>query len=86
MWCIALAPPVIIVMLKPGIFIAAIAYAGIYCIVLLAILPILMAWFGRYRKNLAVGYQVFGGKVLLAILLIAATLFLLQGITSMLVK
>lgn len=76
---VALLPPLLIVLFKPGIFIAALAYAGIYCVILLVILPALMAWFGRYRKNIAKGYQVMGGKPLLLILLALSALILVQS-------
>ena len=68
--CTALLPPLLIVLINPGIFIGALAYAGIYCVVLLVILPVLMAWSGRYHKKMATGYRVPGGKPLLFILLI----------------
>jgi tyrosine-specific transport protein len=62
-------PPLLIVLVYPGAFIAALSYAGIYCVVLLVLLPALMAWAGRYRKNIANGYQVIGGKALLVFLI-----------------
>ncbi len=45
-------PPLIIIMLAPGAFIEALAYAGVFCIVVLMLLPAMMAWNGRYRLNL----------------------------------
>lgn len=80
--CGALIPPLLIVLVKPGIFIAALAYAGIYCVILLVVLPALMAWQGRYRKNIARGYQVFGGKPLLVILFIVSALIIVQSIAG----
>lgn len=40
---IAFFPPLLIVIFFPGIFITALSYAGIFCVFLLIILPILMA-------------------------------------------
>lgn len=71
-----LLPPLLIVLLYPGAFITALSYAGIYCVVLLILLPSLMAWHGRYKKNIALHYQVRGGKLLL-IFLIAISLFII---------
>ncbi len=79
----ALLPPFLIVLLKPGIFIAALAYAGIYCMVLLTLLPVLMIWQGRYRINLAKGYRFFGGKFMLVFLLIAGVAVIVQSVISM---
>ncbi len=80
----ALLPPLLIVLLKPGIFIAALAYAGIYCVILLMILPVLMAWRGRYIKKIATadGYQVFGGKPLLVFMLLVSTLIIVQSVAG----
>ena len=58
-------PPLLIVIFYPGAFITALSYAGIFCVILLALLPALMAWYGRYNKQIANGYRVFGGKALL---------------------
>lgn len=75
-------PPLLIVLFYPGAFIGALSYAGIYCAILLLLLPALMAWSGRYQKNIAQGYRVFGGKGLL-ILMMAASIFIIgQGILS----
>lgn len=68
-------PPIILVVLSPELFIAGLAYAGFFCVFLLMLLPALMAWFGRYRKKIAKGYQVFGGKpMLLAVMALAVCL------------
>lgn len=58
-------PPLGIVLFYPNAFVTALQYAGIYCLVLLILLPAWMAWRGRYVKGLASGYKVFGGKSLL---------------------
>ncbi len=84
--CAALIPPLLIVMFDPGIFIAALAYAGIYCILLLVVLPTLMVWRGRYHKNIATGYRVFGGKPMLAALLILSVLMIIQSLMGSLIK
>lgn len=62
---ITFIPPLLIVLFKPGIFVTALEYAGIDCIILLIILPAWMAWSGRYRRGLTTGYTVPGGKGLL---------------------
>ncbi len=84
--CAALIPPLLIVLINPGIFIAALAYAGIYCIVLLVILPTLMVWRGRYHKKIATGYRVFGGKILLSILLIVSAIVIFQNFAGFFIK
>lgn len=42
-------PPLIIVLFQPGIYLHALSYAGICCVILLLLLPALMAWRGRAR-------------------------------------
>ena len=46
-------PPLIIVLIAPGIFIKALSYAGIWCILLLIVLPIGMLYAGRYHHAIA---------------------------------
>lgn len=84
--CAAMIPPLCIVLIDPGIFIKALSYAGVYCIVLLIILPTLMVWRGRYHKRIAKGYQVFGGKLLLFALLIISVLIILQSLAGSFLK
>ena len=55
-------PPVVIVLFYPAIFVKAFAYAGVYSIVLLLLLPAWMVWGGRYQRKIAKGYRVPGGK------------------------
>lgn len=62
-------PPFVIVLFYPGAFIAALSYAGIYCLILLVILPALMTWRGRYHLQLAQNYRIPGGKLVLVILI-----------------
>lgn len=64
-YLLTFAPPLIIVIFAPGIFIKALAYAGIFCLFILIILPILMTYHGRYVKKLDAEYRVFGEKFIL---------------------
>jgi tyrosine-specific transport protein len=42
-------PPLILVLYYPGAYIHALSYAGIFCIILLLLLPALMCYFGRRK-------------------------------------
>lgn len=42
-------PPLIIVLLFPGAFIKALHYAGVWCLILLIIIPLVMLYNGRYK-------------------------------------
>lgn len=75
-----LLPPLLIVLFWPGIFVKALAYAGVICVVLLMLLPGLMAWSGRYIKKSAGDYQVWGGRGLLIIEIILATALAIYGL------
>ncbi|MCH9689572.1 MAG: tryptophan/tyrosine permease [Gammaproteobacteria bacterium] len=70
-------PPLLIVLLKPGIFITALAYAGIWCIALLVILPLLMLYSGRYRNALSDHHLLPGGRWFLSVMILIASVFLL---------
>lgn len=63
-------PPLLVVLFFPGIFVTALKYAGVYCIVLLVLLPAWMAWLGRYKKKIDSTFTVPGGKILLVVLLV----------------
>lgn len=73
-------PPVVMVLFYPNVFITALSYAGIYCAILMLLLPAMMTWSGRYRKNLATGYRMKGGKPMLVILIIVAIVVIGQGL------
>lgn len=79
---LTLLPPVLIVLFYPGVFISALSYAGIYCVILFILLPALMAWSGRYRKNMTGEYRMFGGKPLLIGLLVVGLLIIGHSILS----
>lgn len=66
------APPTIIALIYPGIFITALEYAGgISCALLFGLLPPLMVWVGRYlKKENRQPIQLGGGKVVLSILML----------------
>lgn len=71
------APPLVIVLFFPGIFIQALEYAGIYCVVLLVLLPAWMCWCGRYKTKIAQGFKVQGGKVLLILLMVISFILII---------
>ena len=75
-------PPLIIVLVDPSIFISALSHAGIYCLILLVLLPALMAWQGRYRKQLPSRYKVLGGKSLLVALTSVSIAIIVQGVVQ----
>lgn len=74
---LAFLPPLVAVLFYPHAFLIGLNYAGFFCIILLILLPPLMVWSGRYCKNLAHGYQVIGGKIALASVIILAIITLL---------
>lgn len=74
-------PPCVFAIFYPQGFILALNYAGIFVVILLALLPALMAWFERYRVKakrtlLPSHFTVPGGKVVI-ILTILLSLVLL---------
>ena len=50
-YLITFLPPLIIVLWRPSIFIYALSYAGVFCLILLALLPLLMLYSGRHIKK-----------------------------------
>lgn len=64
---LVLGPPLAVVLFFPGAFITGLRFAGVFCVLLLILLPVLMAWSGRYVKQIARGYEVWGGRTTLVI-------------------
>jgi tyrosine-specific transport protein len=74
-------PPLLITLFYPTVFISALRYAGICCLLLLMLLPPLMSWCGRYQQPTSQHkLAVWGGKPLLLLLLSCATLLTLYAI------
>ncbi|MDI1352689.1 MAG: aromatic amino acid transport family protein [bacterium] len=67
-------PPLLIVIYYPGAYIHALGYAGIFCIILLLLLPALMCYFGRKKYTSIVrvpgGILTQFGVILLSVALL----------------
>lgn len=71
-------PPLVIVVFFPDIFVLALSYAGIFCVILLVLLPALMVWRGRYQKGLSdsTSYRVMGGRLPLLVVFVIGLLII----------
>ncbi len=69
-------PPLAIVLINPGIYLHALSYAGICCVILLLLLPALMTWRARKQEPTGGIWLVPGGNLSLALITLSA-LFLL---------
>lgn len=79
---LTLLPPIIVVLFYPDAFITALNYSGTCCVLLLAVLPGLMVWSGRYRRGIAKGYRVKGEKGMLAVSITLSVLVMLLGLAQ----
>jgi tyrosine-specific transport protein len=75
-YALAFIPPTIIVLLAPNVFIKALSYAGICCVVLLVLLPVLMVLVGRHVKKFTHEFRVPGGAWTLLSVAIASVILL----------
>lgn len=65
---ITFIPPLAIVLIYPGIYLQALSYAGICCVILLLLLPTVMAWKGRKTcMHLSTSQLLPGGTTSLAL-------------------
>ncbi len=72
---IVLVPPLLFALSYPEVFFKALSFAGGICaMILFGILPVAMAWIGRYKKEFTSCYHVKGGKLALIIALAFALL------------
>lgn len=69
-------PPLIVVLWRPGIYLNALSYAGICCVLLLLLLPALMAWRGRAIDGENALTLLPGGRLSLSLVIFAACLIL----------
>lgn len=68
---LALGPPLILALIYPQLFLSALGFAGGFCaVILFGVLPVMMAWIGRYRQKIASTPHLKGGKPFLVALLI----------------
>ena len=77
-WILAFTfvPPLAVVLISPGIYLRALNYAGVCCVILLLLLPVTMAWLGRKGETAASTAIVPGGSISLGLLAVVG-LFLL---------
>ena len=81
---LALFPPLLFAILYPNIFLKALNFAGGICaVILFGILPVLMVWRGRYKQEIKSHYRLFGGKLLLSLLFLAAAFIAFFQLSSM---
>lgn len=72
---LALVPPLAFALYNPQIFFKALSFAGGICaMILFGILPVSMAWVGRYQRKHTSPYHVSGGKPVLLIALLFSLL------------
>jgi tyrosine-specific transport protein len=81
--CLTYLPPLLIVMLYPNAFVKALAYAGLFCVVLLMLLPGLMCWQLRYVRQLPQTYQFFGGKTVVTLEIGISIVLILMGLLQL---
>ncbi len=80
---ITLGPPLLIVILSPGIFLFGLKLAGLFCVILLMLIPALMAWSGRYVKKVATGYRVRGGALAVALEILISIVLIVVGVLQL---
>jgi tyrosine-specific transport protein len=77
----AFLPPLIIVLLAPGIFIKALSYAGFCCVFLLILLPMVMLYRGRYGQKIqGTRFLPNSKSLILLCVFIAVVLMILQWV------
>lgn len=69
-------PPLAIVLINPGIYLRAISYAGVCCVILLLLMPALMTWRARRLAPDEGDWLVPGGNLMLGLVTLTA-IFLL---------
>jgi tyrosine-specific transport protein len=84
---LVLIPPLAIAISYPHIFLIALDYAGGFgCAILLGLLPVIMAWRGRYSMKLPFYPQLPGGKIVLFLLGLFVSIELLSEFRQLFIR
>lgn len=70
-------PPLFVVLINPGIYLHALGYAGVCCVILLLLLPAVMTWRARQIDGTNSLKIVPGGNLMLGLVALTA-IFLLS--------
>lgn len=69
-------PPLTIVLIRPGIYLKALSYAGLCCVILLLLSPAMMAWKGRKTAVVEDVWRLPGGNPILFMIMIISLILL----------
>ena len=83
LFLLTFVPPLLIVIYYPGAYIHALSYAGIFCIILLLLLPALMCYFGR--KKFSSAFMVPGGRYAQFAVIITSIVLLIHEVWGLLI-
>lgn len=75
-------PPLLLVEHYPGVYLHALNYAGILCVLLLLVIPAGMCLMGRYQGR-STRYRVFGGRYLILLILLFSTIVLVISVKQL---
>lgn len=79
-YALTFLPPLSAVLFYPEAFLIALNYAGTFCTILLAVLPGLMVWRGRYHLKMPATFRMPGGRTILIFVLAISSLVTLTGL------
>lgn len=77
---LAFLPPLFIALFFPNIFVVALHYAGINCVILFVGLPAVMVYRGRAQHEGEAFYRVMGGRFVLVAMIVIALLLTVFGL------
>lgn len=80
LFLLTFAPPLMLVLYSPGIYMHALSYAGLLCVILLLLLPALMCYFGR--KKFQSAFVVPGGSATLYLIIAASVVLLIHELSQ----
>lgn len=73
-------PPLLVVIFYPSAFVVALNYAGLLCVILLVLFPVLLAWRAQQKMGTQCEWAWLGHKFTLGILTLVGLLLLALGI------
>lgn len=82
-YALTFIPPIAVVLFFPDAFIHALAFAGVFCVILLILLPALMAYQMREKHQGNIAFETPGGSLSIKLTIAVALILLIVGIFTL---
>ena len=79
-YALTFLPPTLLILFVPRLFVFGISFAGVFCIILLIMLPLWMAYHGCASLGKTIGLPMLGSRFVLRVLMVLSCVLLVWGV------